>query len=162
MAKGNFKKNLLKSVRAFSPRKLAVLAGIFVLGLVVLAMSAALTWRLMKPPVDAVVEDESVRLTPGEVIQINVLNASGETGIARRVMDFMRARGFDVVEIDNFKSTEGSSFVIDRIGDRSSARKVSYAMGVADSLIRTEIDSALYLRASVVIGKDFKRLKPFR
>ncbi|HYF02560.1 MAG TPA: LytR C-terminal domain-containing protein [Patescibacteria group bacterium] len=139
-----------------------MLAGISVLGLLVLGMTAALTWRLVKPPVDAVVEDESVRLTPGEVIQINVLNASGEAGIARKVMDFMRARGFDVVEIDNFKNHEDRSFVIDRIGDRSSARKVSYAMGIPDSLMRRDVDSTLYLRASVVIGRDFKTLKAFR
>ena len=51
--------------------------------------------------------------------------------------------------------------VFDRTGDLSTARKVAYAMGIDDSLVVSEPDSKRYVKCSVVLGDDFKKLKPF-
>jgi hypothetical protein len=40
--------------------------------------------------------------------------------------------------------------------------KTAKALGIADSLRVLRIDSTLYIRASVVIGKDYRTLKPFQ
>ena len=74
----------------------------------------------------------------------------------------MRIRGFDVVEIGNYGKPQSKTCVFDRVGDLGSALKVAKAMGVADSLVFTKKDSTLFLRATVVLGSDYKYLKSFR
>ncbi len=44
------------------------------------------------------------------------------------------------------------TFIIDRVGDSVSAHKIAYALGVADSLVRREIDTEEYVKADLVIG----------
>ncbi|HEY4611751.1 MAG TPA: LytR C-terminal domain-containing protein, partial [Bacteroidota bacterium] len=39
-------------------------------------------------------------------IQLDVLNGSGEAKLAQRMTDFLRARGFDVVEMGNYPSSD--------------------------------------------------------
>lgn len=118
---------------------------------------------LLSPPVDATIEHTDLLVREGEQIQVNVLNGCGEDGVARQTMDYLRARGFDVVEITNYDRFDvDRSFVIDRVGDTLSTAKVAYALGIADSLLTVEIDSTLYLRCSVVLGRDYAALKPFR
>lgn len=118
---------------------------------------------LLSPPIDATIERTDLLVRQGEQIQVNVLNGCGEDGVARQTMDYLRARGFDVVEITNYERFGVEhSFVIDRVGDTLSAQKVAYALGIADSLLVTDIDSTLYLRGSVVLGRDYNILKPFQ
>jgi hypothetical protein len=40
--------------------------------------------------------------------------------------------------------------------------KLARVLGIADSLVEPRIDSMLFVRASVVIGKDVSLLAPFR
>ena len=95
------------------------------------------------------------------MIQVEVVNASGRSGAGRQVMEFLRQRGFDVVEIGNDTSRPRRSSVIDRVGDRTSARKVAQSLGIADSLITTDLDSMRFLQSSIIIGADLDNLEPF-
>lgn len=92
-------------------------------------------------------------------IQLNVLNASGEKGIASKARNYLRDLGFDVVEIGNFDTMIDSTIVLDRVGDRISSYKLTKAVGIDESRILTAIDSSLYLRATLVLGKDFSKLR---
>lgn len=125
--------------------------------LVVLVLLGSLVWRLLNPPVSPYVEAEGST----HVIQVDVVNAAGYNGAGRRVLTFLRDRGFDVVEISTAASHRNRSSVIDRVGDRQSALKVAHVLGIADSMVVSDIDSMLFVRASVVIGKDLMVLKPF-
>ena len=51
--------------------------------------------------------------------------------------------------------------VIDRTGDRKTAEKIAEALGIKSSQVSTEIDKSKLLVASIIIGKDYKNLKPF-
>ncbi|MFN8361203.1 MAG: LytR C-terminal domain-containing protein [Candidatus Kapaibacterium sp.] len=113
-------------------------------------------------PVSAEIPEGKGRTAAEKIIQINILNGAGENKIARKAMDYFRARGFDVVEVNNFRTVVERSYVIDRLGDTTSAREVAFALGVPDSLIQSDIDSSLYLRCSVVLGKNYTTLKPFK
>ncbi|MBS1538504.1 MAG: LytR C-terminal domain-containing protein [Bacteroidetes bacterium] len=113
-------------------------------------------------PVVAEIPAGKGRTASEKFIQINILNGAGEKKIASKAMDYFRNRGFDVVEIDNYETLVEKSFVIDRVGDLNSAKQVAFALGVPDSLIRSDIDSSLYLRSSVILGKNYQSLKPFR
>lgn len=144
-------------------RRRLYIAGIALLLVPVIILGHGfLRHALHHPRVDATVERTDMFVKAGEHIQIEVVNACGVDGMATKFTEFLRARKFDVVEYSNARSREPYSRVIDRIGDSASARKVAYALGIAEKHIDTEIDSSRYLRASVVIGLDYQGLRPAR
>jgi hypothetical protein len=97
-----------------------------------------------------------------DVIQIDVLNGCGDAGMASRCTAFLRARGFDVVEIKNYKTFDlEKTFVIDRAGDRENAERVAHALGVREGNVVQQINQDYYVDVSVVIGKDYRTLKAF-
>lgn len=115
----------------------------------------------LHPPVTAIVPIDKRRTVSDVYIQLNVINASGQQGIAKKTMNYYRERGFDVVEISTADTLSNISYVIDHLSDTISARNVAYAIGLSDSTIKHDYDTTLYLRASVVIGTDYFKLKPF-
>ncbi|CAN5851296.1 hypothetical protein BH23GEM9_BH23GEM9_17930 [soil metagenome] len=90
----------------------------------------------------------------GAVGRVEVLNASGRSGQARAAMDRLRAGGFDVVFFGNATGQTGdSSVVLVRGPTDVPARAVARHLGIAT--VRTQVDTALYLDATVVIGRDW-------
>lgn len=139
------------------------IALISLLGIVVLVLAYGfLQHSVFRPRVDATIERTDLYVKAGEHIQVNVVNACGASGLAMKFTEFLRARKFDVPEYSTSKTREPYSRVIDRVGDPVSAQKVAYALGIAEERIEVEIDSSLYLRATVVIGEDYKTLRPMK
>jgi hypothetical protein len=119
--------------------------------------------RIFSHPVSGEIERPDMLVRKGERIQINVLNGSGRSHIAQRFTDYLRARKFDVVHTDNYADTNvAKTFVIDRVGDSVSSQKIAYALGITYNLIRREIDTEEYVKADLVIGKDFLLLNPMK
>ena len=83
-------------------------------------------------------------------------------GIAQRFTEVLSALRFDVPEYGTETRLEPFSKVVDRIGDPVSARKIAYALGIDPERIETDIDSTLYLRATVLIGEDYMALRPMK
>jgi len=149
-------------MKIVSNNKTANILMLVAFGLIVIVMLSSFINRvIIAPPVDSKIEEGANSSENDLVIQVNVLNACGETGLAAKAMEFLRLRGFDVVEIGNYPKKEEKSLVLDRLGDLRSARKVAYAMGIPDTLVVSAVDSNLFVRSTVVIGKDFPLLKPF-
>ncbi|MCX6140261.1 MAG: LytR C-terminal domain-containing protein [Candidatus Kapabacteria bacterium] len=140
-----------------SGRPIWAWALIAILGVVVLAFIGSLVWRFANPPVSALVNEDDPRST----IQVEVVNASGRQGAGRHTLEFLRERGFDVVEISTSLDRPRKSTIVDRMGDKVSSRKLSASMGIPDSLIITEIDSLRFVRATIVLGADVDNLVPF-
>ena len=71
-----------------------------------------------------------------EIIQMDVLNGCGVSGVADRFTDYLRAHGFDVVELGNYKINGqinyniDETFVIDRIGNKANAIKIAESLGI--------------------------------
>jgi hypothetical protein len=87
--------------------------------------------------------------------RVEVLNASGRSGMARAVTQRLRAAGYDVVYFGNAPASAGdSTIVLDRIGDDAVARAVAEHLGI--TRVATERDSALYLEATVILGKEWQ------
>jgi len=144
-------------------RRLGYIIAISLLGAVVIALAYGfLRHSIIRPRVDATIEQTDMYVKAGEHIQVNVVNACGATGMAQKFTEFLRARKFDVPEFSTAPHHEPYSMVLDRVGDPVSARKVAYALGIAPERIETRIDSSLYLRATVIIGDDFKTLRPMK
>ncbi len=130
---------------------------ISVLATVVVVFLVSFVLRLVSPPVSALANDDD----PRSVIQVEVVNGSGVKGAGRTTLEFLRKRGFDVVEISTTSELSRRSIVVDRLGDKLSARKVASTMGIADSLVTTDIDSMRFVRATVLLGTDIDKLEPF-
>lgn len=104
---------------------------------------------------------ETQKIITQEVIQLNILNGCGVSGLASKAKFYLRERGFDIVEIGNSAQQYNKTTIIDRLGDKESVRRLANAVGVPDSTIITEIDSSLFLRATLILGSDYKNLKIF-
>ncbi len=136
---------------------------IIVLSCVVFVLIYILINRLfINPPVDSLLPHNQRRTVSEQYIQLNILNGTNNKGIARQAMNYLRDRGFDVVEINNYESIVKKSFILDLVNDSLSAHNVAFAVGIGDSMILKRIDSSLYLRVSLIIGQDYLQLKPFR
>jgi hypothetical protein len=113
----------------------------------------------LQPPVDARKGD----VGSGQIIQIDVLNGCGVPGAASKITNYLRARGYDVVEMKNYKTYDvKATLVIDRNGNVEVAKKVAYGLGVDEKNIIQEINHDYFVDVSVVIGKDFNQLKPYQ
>ena len=98
----------------------------------------------------------------GQIIQVEVRNACGVTGLAKTTTDFLRRKGFDVVEVgDHDEFNVERSVVIDRIGDLDAARKLATTLGLPADRVEQDIREDFYLDASVIIGKDYEIMRPF-
>jgi len=100
---------------------------------------------------------------PNLSIQLDVQNGTNENGVASKFTDYLRKNGIDVVEIGNYKSKDiERTLVIDRSGDKNKVKKIASTLGVSDKNIIQQLNNSLYLDATVVIGKDFNELKPYK
>jgi hypothetical protein len=142
----------------WEPRILALNVIIGGLGLLVVVLAYAFIHRaFLQPPVDASREGGG----SDGVIQVDVLNGCGSSGAASTFTAYLRARGFDVVEVGNYKSFDVKrSLVIDRAGNPANAEKVAYALGIGKTNIIRQINHDYFVDVSVVIGRDFPSLKP--
>ena len=91
----------------------------------------------------------------GPAVRVEVLNASGASGLARRATDVLRRAGFDVVFYGNApdSASADSTVVLDRGGDSGRAEAVARALGRGS--VRTAVDSALLLDVTVWLGRDW-------
>jgi hypothetical protein len=140
------------------PRSLVLNVIIGGLALLVVLLGYSFAQRVIfRPPVQPVRAGGK----PGTNIQLDVLNGSGLSGAGITMTSFLRARGFDVVEIRNYKSSDvAESMVIDRTGDRENAERVAYAIGIKKENIVHQINEEYFVDVSVVIGRDIAALKP--
>lgn len=112
------------------------------------------------------VNDTTGRLTKqpvGSTLQIDVQNGAGVNGIADKFTEFLRTKGFDVVEMGNFSSSDvKTSMVIDRAGNMRNAKRVAQALGIDEKFVIQQLNKNYFLDATVVIGKDYNDLLPLK
>lgn len=141
-----------------SSKGLLVNIAIGFLSVVLIVLVYALVTRIFIPRIENQRVDQSSNLI-GEVIQIQVLNGCGISGIASSFTAKLRRSGFDVVESGNFETFNvQKTFVIDRSGNLENARRVANALGISEDQIIREVATGFYLDATVVIGFDYDQL----
>lgn len=125
-------------------------AGSFLIGL--LESGSAEPRSLADPP-----PAKTTLPDPHPAARVEVLNASGIAGLARRATESLRAGGFDVVFYGNAggSTTPDSSAVLDRSGDLESAREIGRLLGIQP--VRTEPDTTRLVDVTVIIGRDWPR-----
>lgn len=102
----------------------------------------------------------AVRAPAGVRIQVQVLNATRTTGLARRATFDLRDHGFDVVDIGTANEQRDTTLVIDRSNHPAWARLVARTLGVA--VVESQPDSSRYLDVTVLLGTTWRPpAKPF-
>ncbi|HSP89035.1 MAG TPA: LytR C-terminal domain-containing protein [Ignavibacteriaceae bacterium] len=106
--------------------------------------------------------DDETDLKTSPIIQVEVLNGCGISGIAEKLTNYLRQNDFDVVQVGNYTSFDiDNTLVVDRTGNKSNALKVAEALGIDSKNVIQQINNDYFLDISLIIGKDFNRLKPF-
>ncbi len=95
--------------------------------------------------------------------QIEILNGCGAAGIARVATEYCRKNDLDVVSMGNYKHYNvKKSKVISWNNDRKMALKIAEIMGIDARQVEIRNNKSKQLAASVVLGADYKSLKPFK
>ncbi len=93
-------------------------------------------------------------------IRVEVLNGCGENRLAYKVTTVLRKDGYNVVQYgdasrDDFEET----VVLERSKeDTSHAKHLARQFGCKN--IGTDVDAALFIDVTLIIGKDYKRVFP--
>jgi LytR cell envelope-related transcriptional attenuator len=129
--------------------------GIVALGVVVAALALSLAWARFRPrPVVTVSPAPGVR----RVIRVQVLNGTGEAGVAGKVASALREGGFHVVEVRNADRQDYyATLVVARRDDPAAALAVAKYLG-GPPVIR-QAWSSDEAEVTVVLGSDRSRLR---
>lgn len=93
-------------------------------------------------------------------IQVEILNGCGVQGMAAHFAKILRDQGVDVVKTGNYKSLDvKNTQVMDRIGNKGFALQVGNILGVESKYIYTQKKKELLIDATIIIGKDYAKLK---
>lgn len=132
---------------------------IFVLGVIILYMVYSIFIKLNRVEKPLLVEE--LKDQPSEIIQAEVLNGCGVSGLADRFTDYLRNRNVDVVNSGNYFTFDvKETLVIDRIGNKANAVKIARMLGVDKKNVIRQLNEEYFLDVSVIIGKDYFKLKP--
>jgi LytR cell envelope-related transcriptional attenuator len=98
-----------------------------------------------------------------KIVQVDVLNGCGTPGVGEHATEFLRATGYDVVEMGNYKAFDvKESMVIDRSGNLDVAEKIAKDFGINQKNVVQQISPDYFVTASVIIGKDYKSLAAWK
>src|SRR5205085_11230496 len=99
-----------------------------------------------------------LRPADAPVVRVEVVNGSGESGVAARAAAFLRDGGFQVTEVRNAERSDYfATFIVARRSDVSGAKAVARYLGGAP-VIRQAWGPEL-ADVSLVIGSDRSRLR---
>jgi hypothetical protein len=126
-------------------------------GILCLILVVSLLIRIFSPRVENERTDDSFLIQ--NIIQVEVLNGAGASGIATRFTNTLRESGFDVVETGNFEHFNvKKSYVISRIDNSENARRIAQVLNIDKEQIIVLASNDFFLDATIVIGADWKDL----
>lgn len=162
MEKYNPAKPKQKQTNLKSPTvNILINVSIFLLTAVIIFMAYSLYIKLSYKGEGEIVSPDSKGAE--DIIQVDVRNGCGVSGVADRYTDFLRGKGFDVADIGNYVSSDvDQTLIIDRIGNMANAYKVAKALGIKSENVIQQLNKDYFIDVSVVIGKDYFSLTPFK
>ena len=107
--------------------------------------------------------ETATSVKPEKIIQLDVLNGCGVKGIAAKITNALRAGGFDVVEMRNYKTSHiPKTLVVDRVGNMEAARRVAASLGISERNVIQQINPDYFVDVSLIIGDDYQILRPLQ
>lgn len=92
-------------------------------------------------------------------LRVEVLNGCGVNRLGIKVSDILREKGFNVVRIGNTETNYKETVVIERADENLKNGKY-FARRIGCKNIGKDVDPALYLDVTLIIGEDYKKLFP--
>lgn len=133
---------------------------IVLLGIIILYMSYSIVSKLINRQSEDLI---SAIQKPSDIIQLEVLNGCGVGGTGDKITDYLRNNKFDVVNVSNYISFDvDKTIVIDRTGNIANAKKVAAALGINEANVIQQVNHDYFLDVSLIIGKDYNQLKPYK
>ena len=128
------------------------------LSLLLFLLIFGLFTRVVYPRIQNERAEEQPQLI-GDIIQLEVLNGCGVSGLANQFTSALRKNGFDVVETGNFDNFDmQETIIISRTYNTDNAERVAEALGIDSRNILVEASDDFYLDATIVIGSDYYSL----
>jgi hypothetical protein len=135
----------------------------WILGILCLAVIVTLYVLAHRSFSNSSTTTDSLASSQESTLEIEVLDGIGNMRIAQSVTNMLRSQGYDVMEMKKYNDGMiDRSYVIDRSGDLEAARKLAATLGIGPDKVFQKIDRNLYLDVTVVVGKDYSRLKVFQ
>ncbi len=95
-------------------------------------------------------------------IQVEVLNGCGVPGLADKLTNYLRKHDIDVVSTGNYANFDIlTTKILDRSDHHQRSTEVAKLLNLPSERILLRKDENLQLDATIVIGADYKTLKPF-
>jgi hypothetical protein len=168
-----YQKTIKRPVPARWDKFLNILIGS--LTVIVIALVISLIIRLNSSPADNNKSDVTTEIketngssenneegqpVKSQTVRVEVLNGTEVPRLAAKAADFLRSKGYDVVQTGNAKHTNFRKSVIqDRMGNMQNAMQVANILGVSESNVLQQKNPQLYLDVTVILGQDYKSLK---
>ncbi len=92
-------------------------------------------------------------------LRVEVLNGCGVNRLAIKVSDILREKGFNVVKIGDAEKKFPETVVVERANEDMKNGKY-FAKRIGCKNIGKDVDPALYIDVTVIIGEDYKKLFP--
>lgn len=92
-------------------------------------------------------------------LRVEVLNGCNINRLAIKVSDILREKGFNVVKIGTTESMYKETVVIERANENLENGKY-FARRIGCKNIGKDVDPALYLDITLIVGEDYKKLFP--
>ncbi|MFQ6616204.1 MAG: LytR C-terminal domain-containing protein [Fidelibacterota bacterium] len=103
---------------------------------------------------------------PASPMEVEVLNGCGVYGLAAGFTDFLRTEGFDVVNSGNANNFDyPATLIIQRSERVESSYRMAELLNIPKSdttRILVRPDLSLATDVTVILGRDYKDIKPFR
>ncbi len=97
-----------------------------------------------------------------DMYQVEVRNGVGVNGVAERMREYLRSKGYDVVGVGNHRSFDiEKTIIVDRIDNLAIAQQVAASLGLPHDRIRKDVRDEFHLDVSIIIGKDYGIIPPF-
>lgn len=98
-----------------------------------------------------------------KIILAEVLNASGATGVGSKLTTYLRENQVDVIQSGNYFSFDvENTLIIDRSGNPANALAIARLLMLDERAVIRQINKNYYLDVTVLAGKDFTQLPPFK
>jgi DNA polymerase elongation subunit (family B) len=105
---------------------------------------------------------ENYNNSPFTLIKVEVLNGCGEKDVGKQFTDFLRNYHVDVISTKNADHFDFSATqIIQRSEFLDRGYQVASLLGIDEDDIIDDFDLNMELDITVVIGSDFKSIKPF-
>jgi len=112
-----------------------------------------------------IVFDHASKSLQTKVLRVEIFNACGVQGAAKRLTDYLRTfDNVDVVFFDNYRVQNlSSNYIIDRTDDNmANAKAISRMISDKTQRLMPQISPDRQVEVTILIGKNYEELKAFK